>query len=52
MEGAHELLPIASSEVEIGHILQQQQMQINALNEQVKTLTTQVSELREKINKA
>ena len=47
MEGAHELLPIASSVVEIGHILEQQQMQINTLNLQVEALTTQVSELRE-----
>ena len=44
---AHQLVPIASSVCEIGHILEQQQMQINALNLQVETLTTQISELRE-----
>ena len=44
---AHELETIASPKVEIGHILEQQQMQIDTLNLQVETLTTQVSELRE-----
>ena len=43
----HQLVPIASSVCEIGHILEEQQMQINALNLQVETLTTQMSELRE-----
>ena len=46
---AHQLEPIASSIVEIGHILEQQQIQINTLNLQVEalTITTQVFELRE-----
>ena len=44
---AHQLEAIASSEVGIGHILEQQQLQIDTLNLQVETLTTQVSELRE-----
>ena len=43
----HQLEPFASSTVEIGHILEQQQMQINTLNLEVEALTTQVSELRE-----
>ena len=52
IEAAHQLVPIASSVCESGPILEQleqQQMQINALNLQVETLTTHVSELREKL---
>ena len=44
---AHQLEPITSSRLEIGHILEQQQIQIDTLNLQVETLSTQVSELRE-----
>ena len=41
------LEPITSSGLEIGQILEQQQKQIDTLNLQVETLSTQVSELRE-----
>ena len=44
---AHQLEPLTSSGLEIGHILEEQQMQIDTLNLQVDSLTTQVSELRE-----
>ena len=44
---AHQLEPITSSGLELSHILEKQQSQIDTLNLQVETLTTQVSELRE-----
>ena len=44
---AYQLEPITSSGLKISHILEKQQKQIDTLNLQVETLTTQVSELRE-----
>ena len=43
---AHQLEDIPSSGLEMGHIWEQQQKQIDTLNLQVEALTTQVSELR------